>query len=1066
MQAGSWIGPYQVERELGRGGMAVVFLVRDREGGSFALKLLQREGFLEPESLARFELEARAMAALDHPHVLRVRDCGNAPPGPYLVLDYVPGESLAARLKRGGPLGESAAISLLRVLCDAVEHAHAAGVLHRDLKPDNVLLRADGRALLSDFGLARRIGAQQQLTRTGEIVGTPATMAPEQIEGGEQGPATDVYGLGGLLYAALTGRAPFSAPSTLALLDQVMSADPSPPSLHAPGSVSPQLDAIVLRCLAKEPQERFPSAAALGEALEHVGGRRATASFAPAGAGLLASALLIGIGGWLGARGGPAAGPSSPPSSPSARVERASDLKRALAELAVAIERNATGDADQWAPLLERARAATAPGSLQARELDLLWGSLLARDRRRAEARRVLQETWTWLVEPERDPATEPLLWHDLVYRCAKELGDAGESAERAARAALAARAVERWADRAPTSPRAHRAVAFLRFVKRGEERRSAGAALLQAIAHAEGEERIEYERTQLWLEVQEGQERGTPAQRERLERLWGETRSSWQRRKLCELALGPLRLGRPWAERREQLWREHGPELAAYVGRRTQHLVEAGRLPLAEALARELLPRLEQGERRFELARAEAWAWLGWGRLHAEEHEAALEAFARSCALRVTVVAQVGLGCALWPRDPAKGLAALREARPLLEGRSEIWGRIVAGAERLAAGGSVREALRSVAPRSGDPRVLRAWLRTRWLELVLRAAGLTPAGGWKLDLERADWRQLDQVLAQRAGLALDSGQLRGELAARLCWLLVVRSEDPTPWEERGALAAQAWATQDPARARAFAGAHPFSDQAPDPPRAGIAKRALQPLLGAAGNLKGELSRLCRSFRRQRLGQALALSRALSPRLEKAPGAQRLCKGLGRDAEHLLGLRRQLATLQARISASSLTRLRHLNVLQAAGAELALQQCLGLLGDERAKPSDLAVVRYLQVQALNDLGRTQEALQVLRAVIPTLKGYDFALSVLEVQLLTRLEQREEALREAKALALRYPSRIPVQLLLANLLTALGRYEEAAQVLARCRSLDAGQRPQASKRIERAEARLRAQSGRD
>ena len=479
MAAGERIGNYEVERELGRGGMGVVFLVRDAQGLPFALKLLRREGVhLEPELLARFELEARALATLDHPHVVRVRDHGQAPAGPFLVLDYVPGESLAARLKRAGPLEPAAALALLEVLCDAVQHAHEVGVLHRDLKPDNVLLREDGQALLSDFGLARRVGAQQQLTRTGEIVGTPATMAPEQIEGSSQGPATDVYGLGGLLYAALTGRAPFRASSTLALFDQVLSADPAPPSELAPGVPAP-LDALVLRCLRKDPAERYPSAAALGAVLRELrgGGARRGRTRAPwlalgaAGALVLGGALGLRLWGGPGARSGPAAPRAElepgQPSTPGSSL--GPGLEAELAQLERRLKRRAAGDAESWEGLLKRAQGALAGSPqrlLREAELKLLRGALLRREEGREEAGRLLREAWGELSSLERDPLREPLRWHALVARCARELAESGlDEPGDEARAAFALRACERWVERAPEVAEAHFALAYQRYV-------------------------------------------------------------------------------------------------------------------------------------------------------------------------------------------------------------------------------------------------------------------------------------------------------------------------------------------------------------------------------------------------------------------------------------------------------------------------------------------------------------------------------------------------------------------------------------------------------------------------
>lgn len=277
---GSQVGEWILGEKLGAGGMGIVFAARHLATQvQVAIKVLAAE--VAPEILARFQREGQAQARVDdHPAILRVHAAGEAWGRPYLVLEFAPGGDLAARLRRG-PLPPEQARALLITLAGGVEHLHRAGILHRDLKPENVLFDGDDRPRLTDFGLARFAGAQS-LTETGAVLGTPSYMAPEQAQGGALDPRTDVYALGALLFACLTGHPPIEGPSVLVILTRVIEDTPPAPSSLAKG-VPADLDALCARAMAKDPSQRYASAAEFAAAL--------AAAKGPANAGLSKLAL-------------------------------------------------------------------------------------------------------------------------------------------------------------------------------------------------------------------------------------------------------------------------------------------------------------------------------------------------------------------------------------------------------------------------------------------------------------------------------------------------------------------------------------------------------------------------------------------------------------------------------------------------------------------------------------------------------------------------------------------------------------------------------------------------------
>ena len=259
---------YQVESILGRGGVGLVYRAKHLKLNRYvALKMLLSGTYGDPHEAARFTREAQAVASLRHAHIVQVYDIGEWDGKPYFTMEIMEGGSLAAKLE-GTPQPTDQAAALLLTLATAAHAAHQGGVIHRDLKPSNILLTAEGVPKISDFGLAQRLAQDATATQVPAHAGTPSYMAPEQVLGklGAIGPATDVYGLGAILYETLTGRPPFRGGTASETERQVLSDDPVPPS-RLRTKIPRDLETICLKCLEKDAARRYATAAALADDL-------------------------------------------------------------------------------------------------------------------------------------------------------------------------------------------------------------------------------------------------------------------------------------------------------------------------------------------------------------------------------------------------------------------------------------------------------------------------------------------------------------------------------------------------------------------------------------------------------------------------------------------------------------------------------------------------------------------------------------------------------------------------------------------------------------------------------
>ncbi|MGB2873914.1 MAG: protein kinase [Gaiellaceae bacterium] len=270
---------YELEELVGTGGMSSVYRARDQLlERPVALKLLHQQLMDDGDHVERFRREARAVAQLSHPNIVTVIDRGEQDGRQFIVFEFVEGENLKALVERDAPLPEREAIELTLQVARALAFAHDHGLVHRDVKPQNVLLDADGRAKVTDFGIAHSIDVQGGLTQTGTVMGTSDYIAPEQARGSKADAQTDEYSLGVVLYELLTGEVPFSGDNFVAVAMRHIN-EPVPSVRRLRPDVSPRVDAAIRRAMAKDPRDRFQSmdgfAAELEACLGHVGGRGA-----------------------------------------------------------------------------------------------------------------------------------------------------------------------------------------------------------------------------------------------------------------------------------------------------------------------------------------------------------------------------------------------------------------------------------------------------------------------------------------------------------------------------------------------------------------------------------------------------------------------------------------------------------------------------------------------------------------------------------------------------------------------------------------------------------------------
>lgn len=294
---GTAVGPYQLERLLGEGGFAWVFAGRDADGTPVAVKLLKPRYAGDPQFETRFRNEAELAAKLRHPRIIPIRAVARAGDEVYFAMELCP-DSLGARIEREGPLPEAEIARIARQVAEGLQFAHGEGVIHRDLKPDNILLRADGSAVITDFGIARTLSGYVASTGVNMTIGTPQYLSPEQAQGRTLDQRLDFYALGVTLFKAATGELPFRSSDWFELAR--LHVEQRPPSLRKKRpELSKRLERVVRQCLAKHPDDRYRDATELLADLaavdaHHGASKAALVSWSwVVGAGVLLAALAL-----------------------------------------------------------------------------------------------------------------------------------------------------------------------------------------------------------------------------------------------------------------------------------------------------------------------------------------------------------------------------------------------------------------------------------------------------------------------------------------------------------------------------------------------------------------------------------------------------------------------------------------------------------------------------------------------------------------------------------------------------------------------------------------------------
>ena len=264
---GSTFGDYEILEEIARGGMGVIYKARQKSlDRTVALKMILSGQFASEDEIRRFTAESTAAAKLDHKNIVPIFDSGVHGENHYFSMKLIEGNDLGREMKRLRDDLKSG-VAVVEKTCRAIHHAHQRGILHRDLKPGNILIDVDGEPYVTDLGLARQVGSDSHLTRTGAVVGTPSYMPPEQAAGsGDVTTAADVYSLGAILYELLAGRPPFRGDNVMETLMKVIKDEPERPSQSV--VTDRNLEMVAMQCLAKSPVERYPSAEALADDLK------------------------------------------------------------------------------------------------------------------------------------------------------------------------------------------------------------------------------------------------------------------------------------------------------------------------------------------------------------------------------------------------------------------------------------------------------------------------------------------------------------------------------------------------------------------------------------------------------------------------------------------------------------------------------------------------------------------------------------------------------------------------------------------------------------------------------